>query len=186
MGFEDLAYLFTCDNRNRGIIRMNFDEAALLWDAVRYAVDKRRGPVLEIGRKYGGSLALLHKATDVWEVPIYSVDLKNELEVVLEPERINILVQDSRKIISNKDWSFILFDGDHSYDGVAADVRAHWPQLKTGGLAAFHDADGQVEGRDYCAGVRNLLGKLAAHGTLWGRAGSLVVLEKFSELPEGF
>src|SRR5207245_8520064 len=34
-GFEDLAWIFTCDSRNRGLVRQGFDEAAVLWKAVK-------------------------------------------------------------------------------------------------------------------------------------------------------
>ena len=54
-GFEDLAWLFTCDSRNRGLIRQGFDEAALLWKAVKTTT----GNILEIGRNFGGSTVLL-------------------------------------------------------------------------------------------------------------------------------
>src|SRR5436190_12142196 len=49
--FEDLVWLFRCDSRNRGIIRQGFDEAALLWKAVKAT----SGNILEVGRNLAGS-----------------------------------------------------------------------------------------------------------------------------------
>src|SRR5947199_5554356 len=66
--FEDIAWLFTCDSRNRGLIRQGFDEAALLWKAVKTT----RGNILEIGRNFAGSTVLLAAAAP--DRQIYSID----------------------------------------------------------------------------------------------------------------
>jgi predicted O-methyltransferase YrrM len=71
-GFEDVAFLFTSDNRNRGTLRMNFDEAALLWKSVRAT----HGGVLEIGRRFGGSTVLLALAAP--DRTITSIDIAPE------------------------------------------------------------------------------------------------------------
>ena len=68
-GFEDLAWLFTCDSRNRGLIRQGFDEAALLWKAIKAT----SGRVLEIGRNLAGSTVLLAAAAGP-DREIYSID----------------------------------------------------------------------------------------------------------------
>src|SRR5207237_930554 len=57
-GFEDLAWIFTCDSRNRGLVRQGFDEAAVLWKAVKAT----SGNMLEIGRNLAGSTVLLDAA----------------------------------------------------------------------------------------------------------------------------
>src|SRR2546430_7796571 len=59
-GFASLAWRFTCDSRNRGLIRQGFDEAALLWKAVKAS----SGNILEIGRNLAGSTVLLAAAAD--------------------------------------------------------------------------------------------------------------------------
>ena len=59
MGFEHATWLFTCDSRNRGICRLNFDEAALLYRAVTGT----RGAMLEVGRRHGGSTVLMLEAS---------------------------------------------------------------------------------------------------------------------------
>src|SRR5947208_7955870 len=68
-GFEDLAWLFTCDSRNRGLIRQGFDEAALLWKTVKVT----SGNILEIGRNLAGSTVLIAAASES-DREIYSID----------------------------------------------------------------------------------------------------------------
>ena len=144
-GFEDLAWLFTCDSRNRGLIRQGFDEAALLWKAVKAT----SGNILEIGRNFGGSTVLLAAAAAPGRV-IYSIDnrshedsaCKNYLTRPENRQRVHLLITDSRKTLPLLSYGLLFIDGDHSLDGVLADVVAHWNSLQAaaGGLAAFHDA----------------------------------------------
>ncbi|HWY40251.1 MAG TPA: class I SAM-dependent methyltransferase [Chthoniobacterales bacterium] len=145
-GFEDLAWLFSCDSRNRGLIRQGFDEAALLWKAVKAT----SGKVLEIGRNFGGSTVLLAAAAPDRE--IYSIDnrshensaCKNYLTRSENRQRVHLLVTDSRKALPDLSFGFLFIDGDHSFEGVLADVLAHWNCLQVDAgnlaLAAFHDA----------------------------------------------
>ena len=145
-GFEDLTWLFTCDSRNRGLIRQGFNEAALLWKAV----NATSGNLLEIGRNLGGSTVLLAAASGNRE--IYSIDnrsnedrvCKNYLEQSLNRGRVHLLVADSRSSLPNLSFGFLFIDGDHTFEGVLADVVAHWNALvaedEKPALAAFHDA----------------------------------------------
>lgn len=144
--FEDLAWLFHCDSRNRGIIRQGFDEAALLWKAVK----ETSGNILEIGRNKAGSTVLLAAAGS--ERTIYSIDirLKNNprcddyLKSPQNKDRVRVVVGDSRQPLAGVSYGFLFIDGDHSFEGVLADVMAHWNALGNvegkPGLAAFHDA----------------------------------------------
>lgn len=144
--FEDLTWLFTCDSRNRGIIRQGFDEASLLWKAVKATA----GTILEIGRNRAGSTVLIAAASQGRE--FYSIDLKSNFnptcgEYLTNSEnkgRVHLLVADSRKALADKRYGFLFIDGDHSFEGVLADVVAHWNALNDvdgkAGLAAFHDA----------------------------------------------
>lgn len=145
-GFEDLAWLFTCDSRNRGLIRQGFNEAALLWRAVKAT----GGNILEIGRNYGGSTVLLAAAAPDRE--IYSIDIRSHENSACKSyltrsgntERVHLLVTDSRKTLPDLVFGLLFIDGDHSFEGILADVVAHWNSLKGHGenlaLAAFHDA----------------------------------------------
>lgn len=144
--FEDLAWLFHCDSRNRGIIRQGFDEAALLWKAVKAT----SGDILEIGRNKAGSTVLLAAASA--ERTVYSIDirLKNNprcddyLKSPQNKDRVRVLVTDSRQPLAGVRCGLLFIDGDHSFEGVLADVMAHWNGLGSvdakPGLAAFHDA----------------------------------------------
>ena len=145
-GLEDLPWLFTCDSRNRGLIRQGFDEAALLWKAVKATT----GNILEIGRNFGGSTVLLAAAGVDRE--IYSIDnrshedsaCKNFLVRPENKQRVHLLVTDSRKTLPDLSFGLLFIDGDHSFAGVLADVLAHWNSLQARdgniALAAFHDA----------------------------------------------
>ncbi len=111
-GFEDLAWLFTCDSRNRGLIRQGFDEAALLWKAVKAT----SGNILEIGRNLAGSTVLLAAAAGR-DRDIYSVDnrsnedraCKNYLARPEHKARVHLIVADSRTPLPNllEIWVFI-------------------------------------------------------------------------------
>jgi Methyltransferase domain len=146
-GFEDLAWLFTCDSRNRGLIRQGFDEAALLWKAV----NATSGNILEIGRNLAGSTVLLAAASEP-DREIYSIDNRSNeqsacKDFLARPEnraRVHLLVTDSRKALPNLRFGFLFVDGDHTFEGVLADVAAHWNSAQSDGanpaLVAFHDA----------------------------------------------
>ena len=221
--FEDLAWLFTCDSRNRGLIRQGFDEAALLWKAVKATT----GNILEIGRNFAGSTVLLAAADADRE--IYSIDnrsrednaCKNYLAKPENKQRVHLLVTDSRKTLPDVSFGLLFIDGDHSFEGVLADVVAHWNSLKLGdgtiALAAFHDAlpnenfkwrdadrrfnrfwtrlKNKLRSRqkaeiapDYSPGVFRVCEELVRQGaaTKWRSAGSMLVLQKLTDLPPGF
>jgi len=146
-GFEDLAWLFTCDSRNRGLIRQGFDEAALLWKAVKAT----SGDILEIGRNLAGSTVLLAAAAQ-FNREIYSIDIRSNEErackdYLARPEnraRVHLLVADSRVSLPNLQFGLLFIDGDHSFEGALADVVAHWNSAsgsdQSPALIAFHDA----------------------------------------------
>ena len=146
-GFEGLTWLFTCDSRNRGLIRQGFNEAALLWRAVKAT----SGNILEIGRNLGGSTVLLATAAAA-NREIYSIDnrsnedpaCKNYLDQPVNRERVHLLVADSHSSLPNLSVGFLFIDGDHTFEGVLGDVVAHWNALRSFddklALAAFHDA----------------------------------------------
>ena len=144
--FEDLAWLFRCDSRNRGIIRQGFDEAALLWKAARATA----GDILEIGRNKAGSTVLLVAASTGRTVYSIDIRLKNNprcddyLKAPQNKGRVRVLVTDSRQPLAGVRCGLLFIDGDHSFEGVLADVMAHWNALGSvgskPGLAAFHDA----------------------------------------------
>ena len=192
-GFEDLVWLLTCDNRNRGILRMNFDEAAIIWRSVQATT----GTILEIGRRHGGSTCLLLTASGSRKV--MSVDIAPEHAPASDaffarPEnrsRLELIVGDSRLAIPGQSYGFIFFDGDHSYAGLRGDVLAHWNFLTSldgfPALAAFHDAVPNpgldYEGKEnFCEGVQRVCEALVSSrcAEIVGSAGSVLVLRKLA------
>ena len=136
-GFEDLAWIFTCDSRNRGLIRQGFDEAALLWKATKATA----GDVLEIGRNLAGSTVLLAAAAGP-DREIYSIDnrshedraCKDYLARAANKAGVHLLTADSRVPLPNLRFGFLFIDGDHTFEGVLADVIAHWSALQSSGI----------------------------------------------------
>lgn len=196
--FAEMAWLFDTSNRNRGIIRQNIDEAALLWKAVR----STRGPVLEIGRRHGGSTVLLIQAasgrmvTSIDLSPVHHPACENFFSAVdsERPGNLRLIVGDSRVPRVGDRFGFMFVDGDHTYDGVRADVSAHWRSLRPfDGVPAgivFHDAvpnDGLAyAGRsNHHDGVTQVCDELVALGCAVpvARAGSSLWLRKTAELP---
>ncbi|MGH7197662.1 MAG: class I SAM-dependent methyltransferase [Candidatus Omnitrophota bacterium] len=149
-GFEDLAFLFTSWRGNRGIVRLDFDEAAYLFKLVRSLNNPQ---CVEIGRFKGGSTLLI--ASAMRGGMLFSIDLHvtldkegaqrdSELEEMLRKTdlngRVSLIVGDSRTY-DNRSLSvdFLWIDGDHSYQGVRADFE-HWiGALRPGGHVLFHD-----------------------------------------------
>lgn len=192
MNFEDVVFLFTSDNRNRGVIRMNFDEAACLWKAVK----STQGNILEVGRRHGGSTVLL-LAASAPDRKVISVDIDPAHHATADmffarPEvaaRVELVVGDSR-VPRTEALGLLFIDGDHSYEGAAADVAAHWRQLMPNGLVVFHDAvqnDGLAHNNEinHCPGVTEVCHRLQARGVATNvvSAGSLLVMKKQAELP---
>jgi len=159
----DMLWLFTSDSTSRGLARLNIGEAGLLW---RYAKQARFG-IVEIGRYRGGSTCLLAGANA--HVPITSVEndptRENEnCSNYLNTRGVERLVADSRTVRYNHFYDLAFIDGDHSYEGVAADYMNLLPNLMTKAVVAFHDA---VEGADgTCAGVTKFVRELIAAGQL--------------------
>lgn len=145
--FEDCAFLFNNTNKaTRGIIRMNIDEAALLWRICRY----NPGNVAEVGRAEGGSTLLMAAAAKpygVLSVDNDPVDDENLMDIIfmfgLRPH-VHLIVGNSQTmdVMDNHDhFSVVFIDGDHTYSGVKADFENWLPTVKPGGLIAFHDVN---------------------------------------------
>lgn len=190
MSFEKLAWLFSCNNQNRGIIRMNFDEAALLWQAARASA----GPILEVGRAHGGSTVLLCAASGDRQVVSIDIQPKHAAAATeyfnsLAAGKLELLTQDSGKGLPGKTFGMLFLDGDHSYEGVRRDTAAHWPALKpyTGSrpIALYHDAvpnDGLTwrNQENHYNGVKQICEELvnSKAARVIRSAGSLLMLEK--------
>lgn len=43
------------------------------------------------------------------------------------------------RVFDDRSLDFVYVDADHSYEAVAADIRAYWPKITAGGVLAGHD-----------------------------------------------
>jgi predicted O-methyltransferase YrrM len=174
-GFHDLAFLFTSSSLNAGIARLAFDEAACLYGLVS---DLDAPVVAEIGRFKGGSTLLLAAAAAP-RGRVYSYDLHvkmqaersgesldDDLRAALGryglAESVDIRVGDSRTAEPPPSPCDVIFlDGDHSYEGVRADLE-HWLQaLAPDGHLLLHDAAAPRKYSSAHEGVTRLVDELA-------------------------
>ena len=175
------------NNKDRNILRMNFDESECLWRSIK-ATD---GKILEIGRRHGGSTVLIVAAAGP-DREVISVDIAPRHLPVPEEYFANTefskslkLITDDSANITTGELGLLFIDGDHSYEGVSKDIKHHWPDLKVGGLCVFHDAvpnDGlkHVNEINHCPGVTQACKELvdAGKGEEVDKAGSVLVLKK--------
>jgi predicted O-methyltransferase YrrM len=126
-----------------------------------------RGPILEVGSYLGASagtlaLGLREQGGDVAERRLYCVDTwqndtmsEGSRDTFAEFRRnvrdfedmITVLRGRSVDVARNfrSPLGMLFVDGDHSYEGVTADIEAWLPKLRKGGVAVFHDI-GWAEG----------------------------------------
>jgi hypothetical protein len=142
-GFEDLTFLFWNTPMNRGLIRMDFDEAAALFGLVR-SKSLRRG--VEIGRYTGGSTLLLSAAlpeggllTSVDIAPRNDEALIEALSKVGARERVILETGDANAVDVDGPLDFVFIDGDHSYQGAKQDHLRWGRKVRKGGYVVHHD-----------------------------------------------
>ncbi len=137
--FEDLYWLFSSNFINRGIIKMDFNEAAYMFGLIK---EQKPANLLEIGACEGGSTMLISTAKSK-EAKFVSVDLEdnyNKTVKTLLDENTSIILGDSKKYVPPAQIDFIFIDGDHSFEGVKSDFDHYFPYLKNGADIIFHDA----------------------------------------------
>jgi predicted O-methyltransferase YrrM len=157
--FEDCAWLFESSYLNRGLLRMDFDEAALLFSLVR---SQPGAQIVEIGRLRGGSTFLMAVAASDPATHITSIDisprddatLQMALEKIGKSDRVTLIVDDANLQEARPNFYDVVFiDGDHSYEGAKKDFE-HWKaSVKPGGVLLFHDAG---KGRPYSSTWKEL------------------------------
>ncbi len=134
-------------------------------DALLVTIDADGGPGAGLGRL--APLALVCRATAApgqRVVPLLRFD----------SHRAETLAT-VRRTLAGRPLDFLFIDGDHSADGVRADVALYLPLLRPGGIAAFHDiVDGPPEA---VGGVPEVWGELReqhpSHELVesWGQGG---------------
>ena len=181
--FVQLLWLFNSPRETRNIIRLDLHEAGLLYKYARLWRDDN-DTILEIGRYWAGSTALLALATHGSNVKIVSVDVVegchdpdvddwlNEYE---EKERIDIRV-DNSWAMENLPLSMLFVDGDHSYEGVKRDFTHHWNYLN--GPCLAHDYTDPT-----CEGVTKFIDEWIEEGYagIIEQAGTMVALKKLKD-----
>jgi predicted O-methyltransferase YrrM len=121
--------------------------------------------LIEVGNYYGKSLAYLAALLKNKGAHIYGIDIGcgGPMQWDKEPRKrrgyttgklvknlftcnllddVTLIVRDSPKaahLFADESVSFVMLDGDHSYDGVTRDIDAWWPKIKPGGLLAGDD-----------------------------------------------
>ncbi|MGZ4314903.1 MAG: class I SAM-dependent methyltransferase [Gaiellaceae bacterium] len=150
-GFEDLAFLFSSTILGHGIASLRLDEAAYLYRLVR---ELKPDTAVEIGRYRGGSTFLIASALGTGTLHSYDIasrqgrsgaELDRELLAALDrfglADRVRLYVADSRSAEPPGTPIDLLFiDGDHSEEGVRADLERWGPLLSHHGHVLMHDA----------------------------------------------
>ena len=141
--FEDLLPLFFLGPANRGLMRLDFDEALLLYRSISTRTTPRG---VEIGRFNGGSTLLMALAvgpqgllTSIDIAPRADSELSKRLSQFGFNSRVELLVADANTVDYQELLDFVFIDGDHSYEAAKKDHDRWTPLLKPGGLAIYHD-----------------------------------------------
>jgi len=154
-GFDQLAWLFASTPLNHGVIHMTVREAAYVFGLVRNLGDIK---ALEIGRYKGGGTLLLACAmsrdSELWSIdigekehrlkssgPAYDDQLRRVLGGICTGP-VHLVVGDSRSTRLDRaaPLDLVVFDGDHSYEGVRADYLNFREGMSKKAHLLFHDA----------------------------------------------
>ena len=190
--FEDLDWLLVSSSANKGLLLLQFDEAAFLFRLVR---SQPAAQILEIGRYHGGSAFLFAVASDHNSM-VTSIDIAPQndelLQIALKKSglapKVQLLVGDSRAAEARVEFYDLIFvDGDHSYQGVLKDYE-HWRKaVKPGGCLAFHNAAGGGPHAGTAPGPFRLAQEIAARdGEYYRRGPDVGSLALFIRTPRPF
>lgn len=105
----------------------------------KYASTCQNGEdIVDIGTAYGKSAAALAMVNP--NVNVYSIDIEDSpLKLDKRPENLFFLRGDSRCYVWDREIAMMNIDGDHTYEGVKADLE-HWMSyVKQGGYVVLHD-----------------------------------------------
>ncbi len=165
--FEDLDWMLVSNTTNRGLLRLDFEEAAFLF---RLARNRESAQILEIGRFYGGSAFMFAVASDK-NAHITSIDIAPQNDELLHAalkkhdlaNKVDLLVADAnQETVALSAYDLLFIDGDHSYEGVLKDYE-HWKtSVKPGGFVVFHDAGASRELTTILPGPAQLMQEIVA------------------------
>ena len=188
-GFEDIVTLFSIGRFNRGVIRLELDEAALLFKTVQ-SMDAPVG--VEIGRGWGGSTMLLAiavgekgKIKSVELTPTHDEELAKILESGGISNRVELIVGDSRKADVGRTLDFAFIDGCHDYELAKHDHLRFGALVKSGGYIMHHDLTNERPDASCSKSLLQLRDEILQHqqGSIQvhRQAGSLMVFRKISD-----
>lgn len=87
------------------------------------------------------------------------------------------------ELFDNESISFAYIDGDHSYEGVAADLEAIFPKIKMNGIIAFDDYHRRGWWKDgVIRAVNEFIGSHAQEVRVRAIAGAQIAIEKIKPL----
>jgi hypothetical protein len=188
--FEDLTGLFFCCPLNRGIIRQDFDESALLFKHISQ-IDSPKG--VEIGRFFGGSTVLLATAVGRKGL-LYSIELEpknndtewvKSLQTIGLEERVKLIIGNANDIKIDEELDFVFIDGDHSLEGARLDHNKWGAKVKRGGYIIHHDmADSRkysTQWKDLRILYETITFVQKGHIEALAEAGSMIVFQKISD-----
>jgi predicted O-methyltransferase YrrM len=143
--FEDCVWLLNSNVLNHGVSRLMLDEAAYLYRLVR---SLEKPFVVEIGRYRGGTTFLLAAAGGrVLSLDIDPALVKEDERLMRALARFGLADQVLLEIADSHNYAVepgaydvVFVDGDHSFDGVRADVERWLPGVAPGGHLILHDA----------------------------------------------
>lgn len=187
-GFEDLTFLFWTSPLNRGMLRQDFDEAALLFKTV----NNISNPIgVEIGRFNGGSTILLAAAVGS-KGKLISIDIEPRDDFVLQDiinnlgmkNMVSLITGDSNEIMLHDNYDFVFIDGDHSYEAAKSDHNKWGKKVKVGGFIIHHDMGKQRSFSTQWDSLRRLrsdiLLKQQKELKIFKEAGSLTIFQRIS------
>ena len=195
--FADLDFLFS-KSGGKYISRMERAEAEKLF----CVLEGLEGCVLDIGTRHAGSAIVL--ATSMPFADIISVDIASDIPSELAAfmaqtsiaRRVHFMDRSSRIPFDDRDFAAVVFDGDHTRQGIAADIKAHWNSILPNGYAVFHDVDTRVFGapevgsprerNEFQIAITPVVEKLVDGQFAMVEAfqGDLVILVKLKDIPD--
>ncbi len=148
-----------------------------IWPFAEWLWNRRPHNVLEIGVRHGGTSALWHglctgRVVGIdWEGQdgLGKDTRKLHTELIRTYPRFESIIGDSKSVYTIKEadkgesYDFIFIDGDHSYEGVAADFINYRPLLSPGGCIAFHDIVDTPTTRGAGQGVFKFWSEIKSH-----------------------
>jgi len=145
--FEDFVWLFNCDYNNRKIIRLDFDEASLLWESVKIS----NGRILELDIRYGGSTLILLGSSHHRQ--IYSlgtddnVNIECKMIFVNYKERLHIINSNFKEYKPEYKFGLVVIDVDDMYEDIKLGMDNIWNYLEDDAYIFFHDVIPNIRGK---------------------------------------